>query len=75
MCHPISLVLTATLAPVIAAPATAQGPDPRIAAMLDSITPDRLAVTLRRLKAYETRQTLSDTVSAHRAAERPRQSP
>ena len=62
----ISLVLAATLAPCIAAPVLAQQPDPRIAAMVDSISPDRLATTLRRLEAFETRQTLSDTVSATR---------
>lgn len=66
MRHPIALVLAATLAPCLAAPVRAQQPDPRITAIVDSISPDRLAATLRRLEAFETRQTLSDTVSATR---------
>ena len=62
----ISLTFAAVCLPLAAPPAPAQQPDPRVAAMVDSISPDRLAATLRRLEAFETRHTLSDTVSATR---------
>jgi Zn-dependent M28 family amino/carboxypeptidase len=40
--------------------------DPRIAALVDSVSPDRLAATVRRLEGFGTRNTLSDTVSTTR---------
>jgi hypothetical protein len=51
-----------------AGPAGAQSPglDPRIVALLDSISADRLGRTVARLAAFETRNTLSDTLSATR---------
>jgi acetylornithine deacetylase/succinyl-diaminopimelate desuccinylase-like protein len=59
------LAMAAALA-LAAGPAGARQPDPRIAAMIDSISVDRLTATLRRLESFETRHTLSDTVSASR---------
>ncbi len=47
-------------------PAAAQAVDPRIAALVDSVSPERLDRIVRTLAAFETRHTLSDTVSATR---------
>jgi hypothetical protein len=40
--------------------------DPRIAAVVDAVSAERLGEIVRRLEAFETRNTLSDTVSATR---------
>jgi hypothetical protein len=66
MRHAAILVLATALVPLVAPPVPAQQRDPRIAAIVDSISPERLAATMQRLEAFETRQTLSDTVSATR---------
>jgi Zn-dependent M28 family amino/carboxypeptidase len=45
---------------------TAQSADPRIQAIVDSVSPERLASSVRALAAFETRNLLSDTVSTTR---------
>ncbi|HKP28121.1 MAG TPA: M20/M25/M40 family metallo-hydrolase [Gemmatimonadales bacterium] len=44
----------------------AQSTDPRIQAIVDSISPERLGATIRSLAGFETRNLLSDTVSTTR---------
>lgn len=61
-----SLFLAAVLAPGAALPVLGQQADPRIEAALDSISPARLEATLRQLERFETRHTLSDTLSETR---------
>lgn len=54
---------------ILALPARAAAqpaPDPRIAALLDSVSPERLGALVRTLEGFVTRNTLSDTVSATR---------
>ena len=62
---PLVVVATLVLAPV----AHAQAPtaaDPRIVALVEAVSGERLGETVRRLAAFETRHTLSDTLSASR---------
>ena len=44
----------------------AQSTDPRIQAIVDSVSPERLGATIKALAAFETRNLLSDTVSTAR---------
>ena len=44
----------------------AQATDPRVQAIVDSISPERLGATIKSLAAFETRNLLSDTVSTTR---------
>lgn len=58
--------LVLVLALVFTTPLAARQLDPRIVALVDSVSPERLAATVRRLEGFETRNTLSDTVSTTR---------
>ncbi len=44
----------------------AQAVDPRVQAIVDSVSPDRLAATVRALEGFGTRHLLSDTISTAR---------
>jgi hypothetical protein len=57
------LILFPAVLPAQAAPGAV---DPRIAAVVDAVSVDRLRELVRRLEAFETRHTLSDTVSTTR---------
>lgn len=63
-------VLSAVLLVVLAAPPTLPAQpaaaDPRIEALVDSISPERIRMLIDRLAGFETRHTLSDTVSTTR---------
>lgn len=51
---------------LLASPLAGQAADPRIQAIVDSVSADRLAATVRALEGFETRHLLSDTVSPTR---------
>jgi hypothetical protein len=55
-----------TAAILFAVPLQAQSADPRITALLESISAERLAATVQALAGFGTRNTLSDTVSSTR---------
>jgi hypothetical protein len=57
-------VLTAAM--LFAVPLQAQSADPRITALIESISAERLAATVQALEGFGTRNTLSDTVSSTR---------
>lgn len=61
------LILLGTVAAqVTPARAQAAAPDPTIASLVDSVSPTRIASLIQQLAAFETRNTLSDTVSQTR---------
>jgi len=64
LARPIGLLFLSVS--LLVGPLSSQQVDPRITALIDSISPDRLAATVRSLEEFETRNTLSDTVSATR---------
>jgi hypothetical protein len=51
---------------LFAVPLQAQSADPRITALIESISAERLAATVQALEGFGTRNTLSDTVSSTR---------
>ncbi|HET9514743.1 MAG TPA: M20/M25/M40 family metallo-hydrolase [Gemmatimonadales bacterium] len=55
-----------TAAILFAVPLQAQSADPRITALIESISAERLAATVQALEGFGTRNTLSDTVSSTR---------
>lgn len=57
-------VITAAI--LFAVPLQAQSADPRITGLIESISAERLAATVQTLEGFETRNTLSDTVSSTR---------
>lgn len=59
----IAMVLVTVPVPVVRGQS---GPDPRIEALVASVSAERLGVIVERLADFETRHTLSDTVSATR---------
>ncbi|HEX9756134.1 MAG TPA: M20/M25/M40 family metallo-hydrolase [Gemmatimonadales bacterium] len=67
MSRPVSMV-SVTLLMLVVSPATAQsvGLDPRITALLDTVSTERLGQLVTTLAGFETRNTLSDTASPSR---------
>lgn len=63
---PRSLLAVAGAVLLSPLPASAQQPDARIAALVDSVSAARLGAAVHRLEAFGTRHTLSDTVSTER---------
>lgn len=60
------LLLLAASSLCLSSSLRAQSADLRIQAIVDSVSPDRLAATVKSLAAFETRNLLSDTVSTTR---------
>ena len=58
--------LTILLATLVVLPAAAQDADPRVAAMVSSVSPDRLQAIVERLAAFGTRHTLSSQTDSSR---------
>jgi Zn-dependent M28 family amino/carboxypeptidase len=68
MPNPTSLLILLGALTAWVTPAGAQvaAPDPAIASLVDSVSPARIASLIQQLAAFETRNTLSDTVSQTR---------